>query len=494
MAGEAPPKNFARDFFSKMVGFSIATWVSFGLSFLSGPISTWLFQAEEVGKINLFSNTYLTMFLSLAYLGLDQSYIRFYNEPPGKNTRKGVFTICISAACAFALVLSVGIGFASDQVSSAISGAPNVIITACLIVGLFANLLFRFLNVSARMEKKVVLYSVQTTLQAVVGKLLYIGVAIWSPTHQSAIIVMTLGYFVVTMVFLMVQFRDNFTRQVDCSRQVMGTLFRFGLPLVPVSLLSWLNNSLASLLLKAFVSYSAIGIYTNAVGVASVINVLQSGFNTYWTPFVYENYQNNGQKLRRMHELITFAMAAFGLLLVLAQDIIYLLIGGDFRASKEFFPFLLLSPICYTIAETTGLGINLSKKSYLNVVTFVANTAVNLLLCLWLLPYLGVVGAAIAAAVSAVVMLVVKTILGERYYKCITSYSKTFSAVLLIALAAVCNWLFFSIVWLKYICFVVLLALLVWIFRNEAAYLFRFAVSLLRDIFRRFRHKSASYR
>ena len=103
--------------------------------------------------------------------------------------------------------------------------------------------------------------------------------------------------------------------------------------------------------------------------------------------------------------------------IVIFQDVIYLLVGEKFRASKTFFPFLMMTPICNAIADMTGIGIMLSKKSYLNIYTFIGNTFTNLSLSYVLVPKIGVMGAGIAVGISALVMLIIRSYLGGRYYK-----------------------------------------------------------------------------
>jgi O-antigen/teichoic acid export membrane protein len=156
------------------------------------------------------------------------------------------------------------------------------------------------------------------------------------------------------------------------------------------------------------------------------------------------------------------------------------LIGENFRASKIFFPLLLISPICYTIAETTGLGINISKKTYLNTITFVANVSINLLLCFTLLPKYGIMGAAFAAATSSVVMLIIKTILGEKHYKCITNYYKTFSAIIIIISVAIINIVLFEQVTLKYSIIVSLFGMLCIIYKKEVSSINKFLLDILK--------------
>lgn len=472
-----------KNFIKKLAGFSAATWVSFVLSFLSSPITTRLFSPEEVGKINLFS-TYMNMFLMFAYLGLDQAYIRFYFDPPEGQSQKGLFTICLLLSEAFAGVLTIGIFLFWSPLSVGISGSESFIIAVCLALALIANIAIRFFNLAARMKSKAGLYSIQTIALSVINRFLYVLVAFWNPNHLYAIVLLTGGYLLMTLILFIIQSRNCLTRSFRLSSGMAKALFSFSLPLVPVSVLSWANNSVGQLFIRNYVSFAAIGIYTNAVSIANLVNLLQTGFNAYWTPFVYENYQTRQSQIQKVHRLITFCAVAMGLCIVLGQDIIYLLLGEKFRAGKAFFPFLLLSPICYTIAETTGVGINLSKKTYLNVITFAANVAVNILLCVILLPTIGVAGAAIASCASAMVMLIIKTILGEKYYACVTNFPQTFGAIAILFGAALINWLVSAAV-LKYAIVAALLALLILIYRQEAKYLFRFGMGILRGLVRR---------
>ena len=93
---------------------------------------------------------------------------------------------------------------------------------------------------------------------------------------------------------------------------------------LPVLLLSWLNNSIPQFVLKRFVDYGAIGIYTNAVSIANILTIIQTGFNVYWAPFAYENYKTHKYRLTRVHKCISFLLISFAILIIIGQDFIYL--------------------------------------------------------------------------------------------------------------------------------------------------------------------------
>lgn len=67
--------NQKHSFLKNMIGFSMVTWISFALGFLSSPIATRLFEPEELGKVNMFFS-YTALMGSFCYLGLDQVFVR----------------------------------------------------------------------------------------------------------------------------------------------------------------------------------------------------------------------------------------------------------------------------------------------------------------------------------------------------------------------------------------------------------------------------------
>jgi len=469
----------AKEFIKKLAGFSVSTWISAILAIIATLIITRLFIPEEVGKINLF-NTFLSLFCMVAYLGLDQAYTRFHNEPPEGNNYKSILTICTGLSLIFSIVISFFIFIFADKISITITGEAGYFIPISLSLTLIASVLFRFLNLSMRMTQKVLFYSIQVISWALASKVLFISAALINPNHRNAIILITVGVVITALLFTFIQFKKCFTNKLTINKITIKALFLFALPLMPIDVLAWLNNSVAQFFLRRFVDFSAIGIYTNAITIVAMISVLKSAFNTYWIPFVYENYKHSQGKIKKVHDIITLTITILSLIIILFQDILYLLIGAEFRASKPFFAFLLLSPVCYTIAITTGLGVEIKKKTYLNIVSFSISTLINIALCFILLPIIGITGAAIAAASSAVVMLIIRSIFGERYYRCVSNYFKTGAAVLIVIIAAVCSLIFTEIILIRYCSLILLCIATLILYKKETIYLYSVAKSLIK--------------
>lgn len=468
-----------KSFLKNMLGFSMATWITFVLGFVASPIATRLFPTEEMGKLNLFNN-YASLLSSVCYLGLDQAFVRFFRETPGRSTRRSLFTFCLAVPLAFSLLVSCVLCFFWQGISAEIVGAADPGVFACLVLYSFCLVLFRFLSLSYRMEQNALLYTVQAVLHALLTKVAYLAVGFTAPTGRAALLSLTglMGLF--TLAFLWMQrtrMEAGFLRHTD--RETVRTLAAYALPLVPINLLAWANSSTSSLVLKHLLGYSATGIYTSALGLASTINIIQTGFNTYWAPYVLEHYQSDdSRRFYTVHRLMACMLTLFGLAITLLQTPVFLLLGKAYRSSVVFFPFLFLSPICYCLGETTGMGITISKKSYWNTLIYLFSALINIALCFAFIPSMGMAGAALASALSAVLTLLLRTRVGEHYYQVLDSYRYLAYTIGLMLLASFGN-LWLTGVW-KYALLTLCLALACLMYRGELKTLWQAAREILR--------------
>ena len=165
-----------KKFLKNMVGFSMTTWIAFAIGLIATPIATRLYTTAEMGKLNMFS-TYAALFSATCYLGLDQAYVRFFREPPGRSTRKGMLTFCTVTALAFGLMTALLCLFGWQDISSLVMKKPDFGVYVCLAVYGLCQILFRFLSLSYRMEQNAKLYTLQGVLQVILTKIAYLTIA-----------------------------------------------------------------------------------------------------------------------------------------------------------------------------------------------------------------------------------------------------------------------------------------------------------------------------
>ena len=473
-----------KKFLKNMVGFSMVTWISFVLGFLASPIATRLFPTEEMGRLNLFTS-YTTLFASTSYLGLDQAFVRFFRDRKGPKSVSALFTFCLAIPLLFALTIMFIMSFFWQTVSTEIIGAPDIGVFVCLGIYSVCGMMYRFLALCYRMEQNVVLYTIQGVLYTLVTKIAYLTVGFARPTGKAALVFLTLLMGAFTLVFILLQ-RNRFNIHffTELERPAKRAAVAFAVPLMPISLLAWVNSYTSPLVLKHLMGYSATGIYTSALALASTINIIQTGFNTYWAPYVLENYEtDDSRRFFTVHRLMACMLTLFGLAITIFQTPVFMLLGKAYRESVVYFPFLFLSPICYCLGETTGMGVTIAKKTYWTTLIYLFSAVLNIALCFAFIPLLGMSGAALASAVSAVLTLLLRTKVGEHYYKVLKSWKYLLYTIGLMGVAS------FGNLWLtgvaKYGMLLAVLALACVIYREELRTLWTTARQILASILRR---------
>jgi O-antigen/teichoic acid export membrane protein len=462
-----------------ILGFSMPTWINAIVGFLAVPLVTRMFTPEVLGKFNLF-NTYGYILCCVALAGLNQGFMRFFNEASGRNNVGGLYKLGTMLALISTLCVGLFIFAFGYKLSYLIAGEYNIFIPLCLVVLIFSYTVLNMVSSLYRMQNAVIAYGAITVLMNLCGKISYAGAIWFYDMFSSAIFLFAFSYLIVAVVFgtrTLIAYKGKKAR--PCVKDVPA-LLKYSLPLMPVLFIAQLNTALPQIAINEYLDYSQVGIYAAAYSIVGVISIVQSGINVFWAPFVFENYADRPRLLSRGHLFVTFIMSLFGLFIVLFQDLVFLLIGKSYRAGQQFFALLLFSSVCYTVSETTGIGINISKKTYLNAVVYILTVATTLVACFLLIPKLGLLGAAISVAMSALIMLIVKTIVGGKYYKVVEKPVKSFSAPLLFLLAIGINTAFFNGFWIRTVATAISIVVLCIIYKREFASLFKIIMEVIK--------------
>ena len=120
--------------------------------------------------------------------------------------------------------------------------------------------------------------------------------------------------------------------------------------------------------MRNYCDFTEIGLYSAAFKVVAVMNLIQAGFTTFWTPVSFESYEKEPEStgiFDKTSLFIAAAMFVFGMLIIVFKDAIFLLLESSYRQAAGISAFLILMPIMYTVSEVTVVGINFKKKDSL---------------------------------------------------------------------------------------------------------------------------------
>ena len=185
------------------------------------------------------------------------------------------------------------------------------------------------------------------------------------------------------------------------------SLLKFGLPIVPVSIIGWALSGMDKVMLRGFCDYSELGMYEVAFKVVNIIGIAQTCFTSFWVPVAHQWNNDNVDKERFVYigRLISLAMTGIFVLVLLFKNVIFFILADDYGQAVNIVPFLLIYPIMYTVSEVTVMGIYFKEKTLNLLFVSLAASIVNIALNCILIPKAGAIGASIATGITAILFV-----------------------------------------------------------------------------------------
>lgn len=403
----------------KFAQYAIGNAIVLLLGLISSPIITRLIKPEQMGKYSMF-DTITNMLLVVLVLGLDQSFVRFYFDEE-ENNRGKLLQSTIRIPIIISLILCIIIFIFYKPVSNYIVGEKNFQLAIFLCAYMIISVFNRFALLQVRMAQHAKIYSILNVVQ----KSSYILLAVLlyyflGNSYITLVIAITIGMLIATVIAIFLEkktwFNIDKTGQLKTSNK---SLLKFGIPLIFAMIIQWAFQSTDKIMLKQFSGYEEIGLYSGAASIVALLNAFQGAFTTFWTPVVYEHYNQAPDDKKfyiKVNEIVSFIMIILAIVLISFKNVVSLLLGPSYRNAIFIFPFLVFMPIMYTISETTSMGIGFSKKSYFNVIIASISMISNIVGNYMLIPNYGAKGAAIATGLSYILFFTLRTYFSNKCY------------------------------------------------------------------------------
>ncbi len=407
-------------FLRSALSYSVATYVNFIIYGLSVLLTTYLMPPEIFGPVDIFISA-STLIMNTAVLGLDQAFIRFFNEPPNGIGSKKLFTVCLFISASTLLILAVAAStlFNDLLIGLFFSEEMPSYITPLLFLNAFFLMLARYYNIAYRMEGNLKLYTIESVGMQFFSRFFYVLGAFVRPSFEMVVLFLTVGLAVFAIVFAAIRRDKLFPSKRSTSKETLSVILPYGLALAPTPVMLWLSSLFSKAYIGNIFGSAEQGVYSMVVLLSNVIAVIQAGFATYWSAFIYANYRENQKEIAKVHDYIVLITGLFFALLVMFEDVLFLVLGEGYRSGMELFPILSLGPLFLIISETTVYGISISRRTTFDAIGIAISLVGTVIFSLLLTPIFGLLGASFAVALSGIVMFIFRTVIAQSFYKTI---------------------------------------------------------------------------
>ena len=214
------------------------------------------------------------------------------------------------------------------------------------------------------------------------------------------------------------EFRMHFTE--------LKEVLHFGIPLIPSAVSMFLLNMSSQYFLQHYSGLKDVALYALAYRFSMIIALMVSAFQFSWASQLFEIAREENARgifSRNFTRFYGVIILACILLNLLAKPMIRLMATPEYVDASRIVPLLNLSYLFLGVFYYSSIGINLKKKTVFQSLYAVTGALVNLGLNLWLVPAHGIMGAAVANAISFFIMAGLTLLKSERLYP--VGYEKT---------------------------------------------------------------------
>lgn len=439
-------------YLAKNVGLlTLSNFATKILSFFLIPVYTNILTTSEYGIYDIVSTSVLLL-TPILTINIMEPVMRFSMEKDAD--QKGIFTVGMRYFSASCLLLFLFLGInAVFGIFPAVS--KYALFFFCLYV---ASTLSGIVSGFARgldMVADVAVSGVITTIVTIALNILCLVVLEWGLTGYF---IANIAGFLLPSIYLLL--RMKFWRYITIKKpdkKLHKDMIAYGRPMIATNIAWWVNSMADRYVVVLLCGINANGIYSVASKIPIIMNILQSIFNQAWTLSAVKDFDSEDKDgffadiYNKYSALMVIVCSA---LIVLDRPLARFLYAKDFYAAWEYVPFLLISVVFGAMSGyLNGIFSALKKVKILASSTSIG-AVVNLILNFSLVFFIGPIGAAIATAVSYVVVWVIRIVVVRKYMTlkinllrdCVAYAVLTVQAVLLVVFKTQTVWLYGALV------------------------------------------------
>lgn len=228
------------------------------------------------------------------------------------------------------------------------------------------------------------------------------------------------GYIVPIFIMLIVGkiTKDLFPIGMDFA--LLKEMLKYSIPMVP-TLLAWaINTSIDKYMIIGLVGLSASGVYSVAHKIPTIFTTVMSIFTQAWQISAITNYGSSDES--EYHTQIYTGLNIFSLIgcmcvIILSKWLAGFMFAKDFYAAWRYVPFLTVSALFASHGGFLASTFRAAKKTTSLFISVILGSILNVVLNWTFIKLYGTLGAAIATALSFIVVWLFRFILSQKIVK-----------------------------------------------------------------------------
>lgn len=377
------------------------------------PIVTRLMPSSEYYGLNDMANTVISFASALAIMGMYDAMFRLFFDKEDDRFKKSV----CSTALIFVLATSILVGLLlllfRDFIAEAFFHDPQyaylVYLTA---IATFTGASNSIISAPTRMQNQKKIFLITNTISPILSYSISIPLLL----NGHYVIALPLAAVIsgLTMEIAFGVLNRKWFSLKAFDPKLLKPLLAIAIPLLPNFLIYWVFNSSDKVMITHLISVAAEGVYSVGAKLGHASQLIYTAFAGGWQYFAFSTMSEKDQVksnslIFEYLGVISFACSTF--VFALALPIYQLLFEPEYVVGYIVSPYLFLAPLLQMLFQVAANQFIVVKKTWPNMLILASGAIFNVCCNFFLIPVLGIEGAAIATltgyAISDIMCMIV---------------------------------------------------------------------------------------
>lgn len=381
------------------------------------PIITKSFTTAEYGMWAQV-NTTIALVPNIANLGLPYTMVRFLSAEKDKEKIKDSFYPMISLTFISTLIICSLFLIFGNAIANALFNESMQVLYITTAISFFAcmNLmLISFFRTFQQMKR----YSLFLVLQSYIGVFVSIYLTYAGYNIETVVLGLLTGYVAVfiMMAFLIVKYLGIGIGKWSNLKEQLA----FALPTIPSNVSSWVVDSSDKYVIGILIGSVAVGCYSPGYALGSILLMFLSPFAVLLPAVLPEHYEKGD--MSEVDKYLSYSMKYYLLLTipaavgmsVLSKPLLYIITTPEIALGGYMVtPFVCLGAIFMGMYGIANNILILEKNTMILGKLWIVVAISNIVLNLLLVPYLNILGAAIATLICYILAFAVTAIASKK--------------------------------------------------------------------------------
>ena len=411
--------------------FALLTVGSFGskiLTFLLVPLYTSVLSTAEYGVVDII-NTTVSLVYPLAILVISEAVIRFCLDSESDLNQVWTISMVITfLGCCLMLLLSPIVLLTSFR-------KYYVLFILHAVAMSFESTISQFVK-GLNNVRQYAIGGVLSTTIIIFCNILFLLLFRWGLTGY--IVALFLGRLLCTCYYVFSLKLWKFfisIRKIDIG--LVKKMLCYSIPMIPNSISWWISNSSDKYIVQYFCGIAVNGIYAVAYKIPSLLTTASTLFISAWQISAFEEFDSEKSKKffnTVTNEFVRLNFVVASGLVFMTRPLARVLFANEFYDAWRFTPVLILAYVFSTISSFFGTVYTAAKRTKMLFYSTTVAAITNIILDILMTPKMGAMGAAIATAISYLIICVMRIVDSRKIMKLSIEWKKIVPTMALVIL------------------------------------------------------------